>query len=174
MTSVVTSDAEVRGRGSSDNTQLPMGGCNGIVLTCALPWGQGTTIACSRRCEYSARFDNMIKLRSGNKLIYGHCFMQDVIIYPRPNFNGGLTKPLLKLGHRRSIGFGDNTDILWWNNVNNQFCQLTTRVSYQRGIRKPFKCTGNHTYWGLKNNRGMQSKNGLQNLWGNTVFFILC
>ena len=27
------------------------------------------------------------------------------------------------------IGFGDNTDLLWWNNVNNQFCQLTTRVS---------------------------------------------
>ena len=26
------------------------------------------------------------------------------------------------------IGFGDNTDLLWWNNVNNQFCQLTTRV----------------------------------------------
>ena len=73
-----------------------------------------------------------------------------------------------------SIGFGDNTDLLWWNNVNNQFCQLTTKVSYQRGIRRPFKCTGNHTYWGLKNNWGMQSKNGLQNLWGNTVFFILC
>ena len=36
-------------------------------------------------------------------------------------------------------------DLLWWNNVNNQFCQLTTRVSYQRGIRRPFKCTGNHT-----------------------------
>ena len=72
------------------------------------------------------------------------------------------------------IGFGDNTDLLWWNNVNNQFCQLTTRVSYQRGIRQPFKCTGNHTYRGLKNNRGMQSKNGLQNLWGNTVFLILC
>ena len=50
------------------------------------------------------------------------------------------------------IGFGDNTDLLWWNNVNNQFCQMTTRVSYQRGIRRPFKCTGNHTYWGLKNN----------------------
>ena len=49
-----------------------------------------------------------------------------------------------------SIGFGDNTDLLWWNNVNNQFYQLTTRVSYQRGIRRPFKCTGNHTYWGLK------------------------
>ena len=48
------------------------------------------------------------------------------------------------------IGFGDNTDLLWWNNVNNQFCQLTTRVSYQRGIRRPFECTGNHTYWGLK------------------------
>ena len=49
-----------------------------------------------------------------------------------------------------SIGFGDNTDLIWWNNVNNQFCQLTTRVWYQRGIRRPFKCTGNHTYWGLK------------------------
>ena len=57
------------------------------------------------------------------------------------------------------IGFGDNTDLLWCNNVNNQFCQLTTRVSYQRGIRRPFKCTGKHTYWGLKNNRGVQSKN---------------
>ena len=56
------------------------------------------------------------------------------------------------------IGFGDNTDLLWWNNVNNQFCQLTTRVSYQRGIRRPFKCTGNHTYWGLKNKWGVQSK----------------
>ena len=53
------------------------------------------------------------------------------------------------------IGFGDNTDLLWWNNVNNQFCQLTTRVSYQRGIRRPFECTRNHTYWGLKNNWGM-------------------
>ena len=73
-----------------------------------------------------------------------------------------------------TIGFGDNTGLLWWNNVNNQFCQLTTRVSYQRGIRRPFKCTGNHTYWGLKNNWSTQSKNGLQNLWGNTVFFILC
>ena len=72
------------------------------------------------------------------------------------------------------IGFGDNTDLLWWNNENNQFCQLTTRVSHQRGIRRPFKCIGNHTYWGLKNNWGVQSKNGLQNLWGNTVFFILC
>ena len=75
---------------------------------------------------------------------------------------------------RYIIGFGDNTDLLWWINVNNQFCQLTTRVSYQRGIRWPFKCIGNHTYWGLKNNWGMQSKNGLQNLWANTVFFILC
>ena len=73
-----------------------------------------------------------------------------------------------------TIGFGDNADLLWWNNVNNQFCQLTTKVSYQRGIRRPFKCTGNHTYWGLKNNWGMQSKNGLQNLWGNIMFFILC
>ena len=27
---------------------------------------------------------------------------------------------------------------------------------------------------GSKNNWGMQSKNGLQNLWGNIVFFILC
>ena len=48
------------------------------------------------------------------------------------------------------IGFGDNTDLLWWNNVNNQLCQLTTRVSYQRGIKAPIKCTGNHTYLGLK------------------------
>ena len=80
----------------------------------------------------------------------------------------------LKFVPKGPIGFGDNTDLLWWNNVNNQFCQLTTRVSYQRGIRRPFKCTGNHSYWGLKNNRGTQSKNGLQNLWGNTVFFILC
>ena len=41
------------------------------------------------------------------------------------------------------------------------------------GIIGPFKWTGNHTYLGLKNNWGMQSKNGLQNLWGNIVFFIL-
>ena len=79
-----------------------------------------------------------------------------------------INKALLEWYWRRcqsiEIGFGDNTDLLWWNNVNNQFCQLTTRVSYQRGIRRPFKCTGNHTYWGLKNNRGMQSKNGLQNV----------
>ena len=68
---------------------------------------------------------------------------------------------LTVLGGNKSIGFGDNTDLLWWNNANNQFCQLTTRVSYQRGIRWPLKCTGNHTYWGLKNNWGMQSKNGL-------------
>ena len=58
--------------------------------------------------------------------------------------NGGI--------HSETIGFGDNTDLLWWNNVNNKFCQLTTRVSYQRGIRRPFKCIGNHTYWGIKNN----------------------
>ena len=74
----------------------------------------------------------------------------------------------------QAIRFGDNTDLLWWNNVNNQFCQLTTRLSYKKGIRRPFKCTGNHTYWCLKNNWDMQSKNGLQNLWGNIVFFILC
>ena len=58
------------------------------------------------------------------------------------------------------IGFSDNTDLFWWNNVNNQFCQLTTRVSYKKGIRRPFKCTGNHTYWVIKNNCGTQSKNG--------------
>ena len=33
--------------------------------------------------------------------------------------------------------------------------------------RGTYKWTRNHTYWGLKNNWGMQSKNGLQNLWGN-------
>ena len=101
--------------------------------------------------------------------IHIHSFNSLVILkYPLPtNLDGGFHDVTL-------IGFGDNTDLLWWNNVNNQFCQLTTRVSYQRGIRRPFKCTGNHTYWGLKNNWGMQSKNGLQNLWGNTVFFILC
>ena len=66
------------------------------------------------------------------------------------------------LQHAHPIGFGDNTNLLWWNNVNNQFCQLTTGVLYQRGIRRPFKCTGNHTYWGLTNNWDMQSKNGLQ------------
>ena len=42
------------------------------------------------------------------------------------------------------------------------------------GIEGPYKYTENHTYWGLKNNWGMQSKNGLQKLWGNIVFFILC
>ena len=42
------------------------------------------------------------------------------------------------------------------------------------GIVGPFKWTGNHTYLGLKNNWGMQSKNGFQNLWGNILFFILC
>ena len=50
----------------------------------------------------------------------------------------------------RRIGFGYYTDLFWWNNINNQFCQLTTRVWYQRGMRGPYKCTGNHTYWGLK------------------------
>ena len=35
------------------------------------------------------------------------------------------------------IGFGDNADLLWWNNVNNYFCQLTTRVWYQRGSEDP-------------------------------------
>ena len=35
------------------------------------------------------------------------------------------------------IGFGDNTNLLWWNNVNNHVCQLTTRVSYQRGSEDP-------------------------------------
>ena len=35
------------------------------------------------------------------------------------------------------------------------------------GIIGPFKWIGNHTYLGLKNNWGMQSKNGLQNVWGN-------
>ena len=47
-----------------------------------------------------------------------------------------------------AIGFGDYTDLLWWNDINNKFCQLTTRVRHQRGIRVPFKCTENHTYWG--------------------------
>ena len=42
------------------------------------------------------------------------------------------------------------------------------------GIIGSFKWTGNHTYLGLRNNWGMQSKNGLRNLWGNIVFFILC
>ena len=36
------------------------------------------------------------------------------------------------------------------------------------------KCMGNHTYLGLTNNWGMQSKNGLQNLWGNIMFCIMC
>ena len=48
---------------------------------------------------------------------------------------------------------------------------LTTRVCF--GIRATYKCTRNHTYWGLKNNWSIQSKNGLQNLWGNIVFLIL-
>ena len=48
------------------------------------------------------------------------------------------------------IGFGDYTNLLWWNNINTQFCQLTARVWYQMGIRGPFKCTGNHTYWCIK------------------------
>ena len=42
------------------------------------------------------------------------------------------------------------------------------------GITDPFKWTGNHTYLGLKNNWGMQSKNGLQHVWGNILFFIHC
>ena len=41
-----------------------------------------------------------------------------------------------------------------------------TRVSHQRGINTPFKCTGNHTCWGLKNNWGIQSKNGLESCEG--------
>ena len=44
----------------------------------------------------------------------------------------------------------------------------------QSGITGPYKCVRNHTYWGLRNNWGMQFKNGLQNLWGNIVFLILC
>ena len=32
------------------------------------------------------------------------------------------------------------------------------------GISGPYNCVRNHKYWGLKNNWGMQSKNGLQNL----------
>ena len=35
------------------------------------------------------------------------------------------------------------------------------------GITGLYKNIGNHTYLGLRNNRGMQSKNGLQNVWGN-------
>ena len=38
--------------------------------------------------------------------------------------------------------------------INNLFCQLTSRIQDHRALQ----CTGNHTYLGLKNNRGMQSK----------------
>ena len=68
----------------------------------------------------------------------------------------------LLLGSLCGIGFDDNTDLLWWNNINNKFCRLTTRVWHQRRIRSPYKCIGNHTYWGLKSNWGIQSKNGFE------------
>ena len=42
------------------------------------------------------------------------------------------------------------------------------------GITGPYKYTGSHTYLGLKNTRCMQSKNDLQNVWGNSVFFVFC
>ena len=68
------------------------------------------------------------------------------------------------------IGFGDYTDLLWWKQYKNYFCQFTTRIWDHRTLQY----TGSHTYLGLKKNRGMPPKNGLQNVWGNIVFFILC
>ena len=67
-----------------------------------------------------------------------------------------------------------------WNQYTpQQLCCVGGKISsanwpLEFGIGRPYKCVGNHTYWGPKNNWGMQSKNGLQNLWGNIVFFILC
>ena len=69
-----------------------------------------------------------------------------------------------------AIGSGDYTDLLWWNDMNNWFCQLITRVWDQNSIQmfqKPHilgsKILLNHAI-----------QNGLQNLWGNIVFLILC
>ena len=50
----------------------------------------------------------------------------------------------------------------------------STNWPLEFGISGPYKCVRNYTYRGFKNNWGMQSKNGLQNLWGNIVFLILC
>ena len=50
------------------------------------------------------------------------------------------------------IGFGDYTDLRWWK----LYKQLVLPLG--SGIAGPFKWTGNHTYLGLKNNWGMQSK----------------
>ena len=127
-------------------------------------------IAILKRYSYSER------LRVSVWCLFSRTLWAEKNYYPMADLRAKLCK-LRYIGTCRkmfSIGFGDNTDLLSWNVVNNQFGQLTTRVSYQRGIRRPFKYTGNHTYWGLKNNWGMQSKNDLQNLWGNTVSFILC
>ena len=79
---------------------------------------------------------------------------------------------LLKFYSRylRIIGFGDYTDLLWLNNINNYFCQLTSKVWDRRTLQM---CWKSHLL-GTKNNWGVQSKNGLQNLWENIVFFILC
>ena len=67
---------------------------------------------------------------------------------------------------------------IWWLYISTlvEVIQTISSANWPlgSGIIVPFKWPGNHTYLGLKNNWAMQSKNGIQNLWGNILFFILC
>ena len=67
---------------------------------------------------------------------------------------------------------------IWWlyRSTLVEWYKKTSSTNWPRefGIRGTYKCARNPTYWGLKSNWGMESKNGLQNLWGNIVFLILC
>ena len=104
----------------------------------------------------------------------------------------------ISLDHTMMIGSGDYTDLLRWNK---QLVISSANWPLEFGIRGTYKCTRNHKYCGMKNstgplsdlrfrqtkewrqaaepaymknNWGVQSKNGLQHLWWNIVFFILC
>ena len=59
------------------------------------------------------------------------------------------------LNRIQRIGSGEYTDLLYWNNVNNKFCQLTTRVWELTNIQM---CQKPHILESKKNNGGMQSK----------------
>ena len=72
----------------------------------------------------------------------------------------------------------------WIYLITISICRLSTRALFTHRFGRP-PCWKMHEhvlmhqastpwYWGLKNNWGMQFRNGLQNLWGNTMFFILC
>ena len=70
-----------------------------------------------------------------------------------------------------------STNRIWWLQIySGGIMQKISSANWplEFGITGSYKYVRNHTYWGLKNNQGMQSKNDLQNLWGNIVFLIDC